>query len=261
MKNKNYLHIVMFLIAFIISRRLGLPVAAVFIIAYAVIINYPNILFSRGAKMYAANNMAAANKNFEKAYKFFYTEAKLKISYSFYLLLQGELQRAETIIKEIGSKPISDADKLNLQINDSILRWKKNDLNAAIEILEKLEKNTMVFQNLGFFKLLTGDYEGALVYNLEAYDYNASNPGIMDNLAQNYFYLGNYEKAKELYTEILSKNPRFSTPYYYYASILVDENSISEAIEVLERALKCNFSYISYIKKDVIEEKIEKLKL
>lgn len=140
--------------------------------------------------------------------------------------------------------------------------WKKNDLDKAIDILKKAyadNKNTIIYQNLGYFLILKGDYNVALEFNLEAFDYNSSNSGIIDNLAQTYYYLEDYDKAIELFDEVISKNPTFATPYYYYGLTLIKKGNKEKALEVLKRGLDCKFTSLSITSKEDLEAKIFEL--
>jgi len=139
----------------------------------------------------------------------------------------------------------------------------KNDLDMAIDILKKIfnNKNTIIYQNLGYFLILKGDYNEALEFNIEALDYNSSDLGIMDNLAQTYYYLEEINKAIELFDEIITKKPTFASPYYYYALALIEKNNKEKAIEVLKKGLKCNFNSLSIITKEDLEAKISELEM
>ena len=88
-----------------------------------------------------------------------------------------------------------------------------------IENLKNLHtqyEHTTVYETLGYFLILDKRYEEALEYNLLAYEYDQDNKVIMDNLAQSYYFTGNIEKAKEVYTKLLDEDPGIPEPYYYY---------------------------------------------
>ncbi len=44
---------------------------------------------------------------------------------------------------------------------------------------------------------LSGDYEKALAFNKEAYDYNSDDNIIVDNLADTYSLMGEYKEAEK----------------------------------------------------------------
>jgi len=259
MKNMKYFHIVAFLIALRLFSKFSPLIAIAFIFVYMLVIKYPTILYYIGNNRYSQSKFEDANKYFEKMNRCVYAPIKLRVSYAYFLLLQGKVDKSEVLIKTIIKRDMNEADKTNLNINYSLVMWKKNDLDKAIDILKKLyktSKNTIIYQNLGYFLILKGDYNAALEFNLEALDYNSSNSGIKDNLAQTYYYLGNYNKAIEIFSEVISEKPTFATPYYYYALTLIKKDNKEKAIEVLKKGLDCKFTPLSITTKEDIEAKI-----
>lgn len=264
MSKMKLLHGISLIITLTLFAEFSKITALIFILIYVAAINYPTILFYIGNHKFASNNMDGAKKYFLMVYKCPYSSAKLKISCCYFLLLQGELDEANQIVKELLGKNLSSCDKINLEIDYSLIAWKRNKIDKSIEILVNLYndyKTTVIYQNLGYFLILKGDYDKSLKFNLEAYEYNKSDSGILDNLALNYYNMGNYNRAIELYEKLMEKEPSFSTAYYYYALTLIEKNKIDEAIQNLKKALNCKFTYLSVIKKDDIQEKICELEV
>jgi len=262
LRNKKYIHIAVLLIIIFVFYRVNLLLLFAIISIYLIVLNYPTILFLMGSNKYSQKQVEKANKYFDRMDRCFYSPASRRISYVYILLLQGDVDKAEGVIKSILKKTLTDKEKLDLNLNYSLVMWKKNDLDKAIDILQKVHvntKSTVVYQNLGYFLLLRGDYKAALEFNLEALSYNTSNSGIMDNLAENYYYLGEYDKAIEIFDEVISKAPTFATPYYYCALTLIKQDNKEKALEVLRKGLECKFSSLSITNKDVLEAKILEL--
>ena len=67
-----------------------------------------------------------------------------------------------------------------------------------LEEIIKTYETTTVYGSLGYLLILKGNLENALQFNLKAYEYNPSDKIIQDNLGQNYYLLGQYEKAKDI---------------------------------------------------------------
>jgi tetratricopeptide (TPR) repeat protein len=263
MKRINILHGIAFIITLIIFLKFSIFAAIIFIIVYLTIINYPIILFYIGNHKLASDKIDEANKYFERACMCFYSPLKIKMSCCYFLLIQGELDKAEQIVESCLDKKLTDDDKLNLEINHSLITWKRNDLDKAIDILMNLYNNyktTIIYLNLGYFLILKGDYDKALKFNLEAYEYNTSDGGILDNLAQNYYCMGNHDRAIELYEKLMENTPSFPTAYYHYALALIKKNRFEEALNNLNKALDCKFTFLSVIKKEDIEEKISEVR-
>ncbi|MBU3191037.1 tetratricopeptide repeat protein [Clostridium bowmanii] len=263
MKNNKYFHIGAILITIIIFSRK--PIMAIsFMVFYIVAINYPTILYYIANNRYSQNKIEVANKYFERMNGCFYTPTKFRISYVYFLMLQGKLDNAERLIKSILKIEMNANDEIKLNLNYSILMFRRNDIDKAIDILMKIHsnnKNTIIYQNLGYFLILKGDYNKALEFNIEALDYNSSDAGIMDNLAQTYYYLEDYNKAIEIYDQVISKKPTFATPYYYYALTLIKQDNKLKAIEVLKKGLDCNFTSLSITTKEDIQAKILELEI
>ena len=94
---------------------------------------------------------------------------------------------------------------------------------------------------------LAGEYEKALEFNLEAYDYNSDDNIIVDNLAESYALTGDLKKAAEVYEELLSRDPepRFPEAYYGYGEVLIKLGEREKGLELIEKSLTKPFSFLS----------------
>ena len=260
MKPKNLLTIFVILIGigfFLFFKNKFL--AFLLIITFLIVYNLSFILLILGSIFYNKDHNKEAGKLFKNAYSLWNSSIQTKMSYANFLLREGYLKEAEKILKDIMNKKLTKIDELKIKATFSILLWKTNRLEEAIELLTLLQKeneNSLIYQNLGYFLILKGDYAKSLVYNLEAYEYNNTDIGIVDNLALNYYFMGNTTESMKLYETIIPMNPRFASAYYNYALVLLSENRSSEALENLKKALNCKFSFISIVKKEEIESKI-----
>lgn len=262
MNIKKYINIavaIFSLFVFLVGNKL---IALLFIILYVVYVNFATIIYYIGSNKYKQNKIDEAYKYFEIAYKIKGSSMKVKLYYTYFLLLRGDLDQSEKLLRELSRKKITYSDEISIKLNISIIMWKRNNIDEAVNILmELLEKykTTIIYQNLGYFLILKNDYDKALEINLEAYDYNSSNAGILDNLATTYYVKGEYEKSLKIYEELMPMKPSFPTAYYYYASTLIHLNKIDEALQNLKQALKCNFTFLSAISKEEIEAKITEI--
>jgi tetratricopeptide (TPR) repeat protein len=237
-----------------------LPIA---FIAYLVYKNIPILLFIKANKKNSAGKVDEAMKLYAKAYNFKHCKPSIKIMYTYVLIRNGEIDKAEKILDEVSKIKLTPKDEINIALNLSLIMWKKDDLQKAIELLEQLigkgYKNSTIYQNLGYYLILNGEYTKALDVNKEACEYNDSDSALLDNLGINYYFLEDYEKAAEIYSKILPKNPSFASAYYYYAKTLKAQGNLEEALVMLNKGLSCNFSYISAINKDCIENEIKSI--
>jgi len=262
MNIKKYTNIVIGILALVVFIAFSKLVAILFIIIYLVYINFATIVYYIGSNKYKRNQIDEAYNYFEKAYKIKGSSMKIKLYYIYYLLLRGDLDKSGKLLKQLSEKKLTSDDEISVKLNMSIVMWKKNNIDEAVDILMKLNekyKTTIIYQNLGYFMILQNDYDKALEMNLEAYDYNSSNAGILDNLATNYYMLGEYDKAVKIYEELMLEKPSFPSAYYYYAFTLLKFDKNEEALQNLNQALKCNFTFLSAISKEEIEAKITEI--
>jgi tetratricopeptide (TPR) repeat protein len=149
-----------------------------------------------------------------------------------------------------------------LKSNIALVQWKKGQLDDAVATLEEVFagfKNTAVYGSLGYLLILKGDLEKALEFNREAYDYNNQNAVIVDNLGQNYYLMGEYDSAGEVYEKLLAGKPDFPEPYYNYGLVLAATGCRERALELFRKALEQKFSFLSAITREEVEHAIRKL--
>ncbi|WP_405083589.1 tetratricopeptide repeat protein [Paenibacillus psychroresistens] len=121
------------------------------------------------------------------------------------------------------------------------------------EVFEQY-KNSLVYGNLGYFKLLNGDFESALAFNQEAYAYNGDDKTIVDNLAYNYYMLGQLEQAEEMFALLIPKSPKFADPHYFYALTLEKLGKLDEAAEQIQIAQSKDIAFITPIIRAEIDQ-------
>ncbi|MGH4050090.1 MAG: tetratricopeptide repeat protein [Clostridium sp.] len=262
MNIKKYTNIIVVILALVVFIAYNKVLAIAFIIGYVIYKNYATITYYIGSNKYKRNKIDEAYIYFEKAYKIKNSPMKIKLYYVYHLLLRGDLQEAEKLLKQLSSKKLTSDDEISIKLNLSIVMWKKNNIDEAVDILMPLYekyKTTIIYQNLGYFLILQKKYDVALAMNLEAYEYNTTNAGILDNLATNYYMLGEYDKSLKIYEELMLEKPSFPSAYYYYAFTLLKLNKNEEALQNLNQALKCDFTFLSAISKEEVEAKITEI--
>jgi tetratricopeptide (TPR) repeat protein len=257
-KYNSILTIIVFFLLFLVNKIIAL----FSILFYVVFKNIPNILFVLGNRKYSNHKTDEAFLWFERACKFNNCSPRIKRFYAYELLKQGKVEKAENLLSLLIESNVREEEKQEAKIILSLIIWKKNNLDKAVSLLENVYenyKNTVVYQNLGCFYILQGEYDKALQFNLEAYDYNDSDMSIIDNLAQTYYYKGDYDKALEFYEKLSHMTPSFVTYYYYYSLVLLKKNNYKEALEAMKKGLNCKFSFLSIINKEDIEKKIAEI--
>lgn len=184
------------------------------------------------------------------------------IHYGYMLMKKGELARAEQVFRSGLSKSERREDEMQIKINLATVGWLQGERAEAVELLDGIYakfKTTMVYGNLGYLKLLNGEAEQALAFNLEAYEYNSEDQTIRDNLAQTYYSLGRFEEAEEMYKLVMAKSPRFAEPYYYYALTLKQLGKPEEAREQSAASLERQPALIPAVTRSELEKLAEEL--
>lgn len=213
-----------------------------------------------GSRNYSLGKIEQALQWFSKAHYSCKAGIRTSVSYAYILLKNADLIKAEEILQKLLKDNPTDE---NVPYTKSILAlalWKKDDLDAATAMLEEVMetyKTTSVYGSLGYLLILKGDLEKALQFNLEAHEYNSTDKIILDNLGQNYYLLGMYDKAREIYEPLVEKAPTFPEPYYNYGLLLEKLGEPEAALEMMKKSLNCKFSYLSSISKEEVEAKIQ----
>lgn len=219
-------------------------------------------------------NLAFSKRNFDKAVNIYKkltskdgVNPAIIIKYAYVSVYLGDLDNCKKQLDKV------NVDGLNNDIlissykqTQALYIWKKGDINKAIEIFKDLHnqyRNTSIYETLGYLLVINNSLTEALEYNLEAYDYAKDNNVIIDNLAETYYFLKQYGKAKELYLKIIdpsnTNKPKFSEAYYYYGKILLREGKKEEAKKQFEIALTMRESFLSELKHKDIKEAIDNI--
>lgn len=208
--------------------------------------------------------MAYAKGNTEKAFKWFERASKIgdmnfanKLMHAYIVLRDGDFDRAYKMLTLISLEPINAQQRMKLKSTQALCDWKMGNIDSAIERYEEvIEKApaTSEYGSLGYLYLLKGDLDTALDFNLKAYDYNADDPVILDNLANTYLQRQEYEKAEEYYQKVFAMQPTFPDCYFAYGKYLVEKEEVEEGKKYLKRALDCNFSTFSTVaRKEILQ--------
>lgn len=231
----------------------------IFYIALFIFMQRSVFYYIKANRCYALKDINSSINWFEKAYKVKNCSVKVKSLYGFILLKDGQLDKAESVLKPLLDVKISSDEKIRVKSYWALILWKRGNIDEAISILEDIisgYKNTLIYSNLGYLLILKGDIDKALKVNLEAYEYNDADNVILDNLGYSYYLKGEYDKAKEIYEKLMPKQPKFPEAYYDYAQVLIMQGEKVQALDLLKKSLEFNISNLSILTKEKIEEKI-----
>jgi tetratricopeptide (TPR) repeat protein len=251
---------IVMIFAFKIHVLLGI-ILILFLVGYILYTSRSNFYAVRGSAYFAKDDLETALVYYKKAYECKSCPEKHQVGYAYLLLRSGDLELAERILQELLKSSNNRENLVQIQCNLATLYWLLGKKEQGLASLEKVfveYKNTLVYGNLGYFKILNGDLDDALKFNLEAYSYNSDDRTIIDNLALNYYLLGQTDQAEEMFQKLMTKPPKYAEPYYYYALTLKRQGKAEEALEQMKAALMKKLSFISpityeHIKKEVAQ--------
>lgn len=246
--------------AFLTNVLLGI-VVLIGVAIYYYFRRYTNLCMLMAMRAYGSGDINKGFRWFEKAAKRGMSVPQ-KITYAYYLLREGRVERAEDLLNAVLAFPQKGNLKYQAKSTHAILLLKTGRLIEAQEELEEIFenfRNSTVYGSLGYMYILNGDMKKAEEFNLEAYDYNKDDAVILDNMVQLYTKLGHYEKAYEYVGEIMAKNPTFVEAYYNAAIVCKELGKTEEARDYLEKALTLRVSFISAISHEDVQNLLNTL--
>lgn len=185
------------------------------------------------------------------------------LAYSVLLIRAGRFQEARELLVKIQKYPMNDDQRRQLMVNYASCAYKLGNIEKGIELLERMHQkgpSGMVYETLGYLYVEAGDFEKAVSFNLEAYEYDDEDAITLDNLGQAYYRLGNdKEKAKEYFEKALEVKPGQIDTLYFLAKYDAESGNKAAAKEKLEKALEGRFSPLNYATREKVEEALKAL--
>lgn len=234
------------------------------VLLIVIIIKRAAIVALLAKQKYAKGNYDGSLKVFHIADNIGNLGAGDKILYGYNCLRCGQTVMAKKVFSDayLITKPQS-ADRYRIMSLQALVDWKDGDVDSAVELLEEIYndgfKNTNLYQNLGIMYNLQGEYEKALAFNKEGYEYNSDDNIIVDNIADTYALMGELEESKKIYEDLVNRDPepRFPEAFYGYGEVLIKLGEKERGIEMIEKSLTKPFSFLSLRSKEEIEQMLE----
>ncbi|WP_079908771.1 lipopolysaccharide assembly protein LapB [Paenibacillus sp. 32352] len=211
----------------------------------------------RGSSAFAADQFEQALAWYRKAYNSKPCPENHQIGYAYMLMRTGESVQAEAVLQKLLGRTGNHEIKMQASCNLATAYWLQGKRDEAVKELEDVfeqYKNTLIYGNLGYFKLMHGDLRESLEFNLAAYEFNSDDKTILDNCALNYYMLGQMTEAEALFEKLMSKSPKRAEPYYYYALTLKKLGKNEEAAEQMKQALSKDLSFLTTVTRSEIAE-------
>lgn len=217
----------------------------------------------KASAMISKGDSAGAMKLYEEAVNEGLKEMNALLAYSVLLIRAGEYQKARELLVKIQKYPMTEENRRQLMVNYASCAYKLGNIEKGIELLERVHQKApsgMVYQTLGYLYVEAGNYEKAISFNLEAYEYDDEDAITLDNLGQAYYRLGNdKEKAKEYFEKALEVKPGQIDTLYFLAQYDIEAGDKAAAKAKLEKALEGRFSPLNYASRDKVEEALRSL--
>lgn len=243
---------------------IGIPFL-LFYIAYRLFKCKASILAFKGNKEFTKHNFQKSLAYYESALNAFNCGNHIKLRYAYIALYCGEIKRCKDILDIIPTNQLPKELYNSYKITEALYIWKCGDLRKAIDICKDVHNDfnhTLVYETLGYLLIISKRYNEALEYNKKAYEYDSNSLIILDNLAESYYYIGDFEKSKELYENLINKKEdtiSFPEPYYYYGIILNKLGNKSSAKKYIEKSLTKKEYFLSNLTHKKIKQTLSTL--
>ena len=223
-----------FLLKINIWVKIGIDVLLILLFLY---IRRGYIFFYRGAVSMNKGPQDKIWPNFEKALKAGVDiERQLMIGSAF--VQRGDAARGLEILEKVIANPKAGDSAKTATVTSSMGYWRLGDMDKAIKVLEELQatgyRDDNLSVNLESYLLEKKDLEGAKKAIDTGRPEKTETNGLMDNRGWYYIQKGEWDKAKEVYDELIDdRNAKFPEAYLHGAQVSIHENDIEQAIDRL----------------------------
>ncbi|MFA5341383.1 MAG: tetratricopeptide repeat protein [Clostridia bacterium] len=271
-KNKNkklLINIVLFaafplicLIFALIGKWIIFGIVLAIYMAIFVYIKFENILLIQTGYFDKKGEFQKALKPAYKAYKMKHSTVETANIFIYMLLKAGKFEKAFEITNEARERYMNEDQYIAFSSNEALALWKLGRINESIALFEKIAEkfeSTNIYVSFGTVLTCSNDLNKALEINKKAYQYNSNSKGIKDNLAYTYFLIGDSDRAKRMYDELLDEPVNFPEAYYNAALVANSQGQYEEAVRLFKQALSKQFNGLTAVTKEEISTKIDYL--
>jgi len=254
--------IIPLVIIFLAFTWLGTAGGIILAVLYLLVMNLPLIISTMGSAAYRKGDYDKALRLLKASLKLSPKSHGLRGSYAWLLLKLGRTEEAGAEIDQAITDAEREDQRYPLYVTKALVLWKKGELDEAISLMEKVivnYKNTNAYGTLGFLYIEKGDLDKALSFNLEAYEYNSTGPVILDNLGYTRMLRGEYEEAREIYRQLMKLGPNFPEAFHNYAKVLAHFGEWEQALYMCRTALTFRFWHTSTVTREQVENTLKEL--
>lgn len=249
-------------IFFLAFTWIGTTGGIILAVLYLLAMNLPVIFNLIGTQAYRKGDYDKSIRMMKAALKLSPKSYSIRGSLAWLLLKLGRIEEADAEIEKAISDAEKEEYRYPLYLTKALILWKKGGLDEAISLMEKVienYKNTNVYGTLGFLYIEKGDLDKALSFNLEAYEYNNTGPVILDNLGYTRLLRGEYEEAREIYQQLIKLGPNFPDAFYNYARVLAHFGELEQALYMCRTALTFKFWHTTTVTREQVENTLKEL--
>ena len=214
------------------------------------------LYFYRAAVAYKKDDEQKIWSNFERALKAG-VDFDRKVQIGSLYIQRGDAKRGIEVLESVMNSPKAGPFASKAAIICSMGYWRQGEKDKAIKTLEDLSESGIRDDNLSInletYYLETGNLKAAKKAISDGRRNNTENNGLMDNRGWYDIRIGHWQKAKELYDELINdRNAKFPEAYLHGAQVSIHYGDIEEAVDRLGWSLSKSFSKTCMLSKDYI---------
>ena len=211
-----------------------------------------------GAAYYkhARGDFETAKRMYESAIKKGMNKPERMGPYGVLLMREGEFEKAIEMFGKIIMMRPKPLIRIKTRINRAIAFTKTGryeEAKVALEDIHEKYRSRQVYEALGYLYVITDD-EKAEKYNLEAYDYDAENYVILDNLCQYYLQKKDYEKARIYGEKAYEIDGNKVDNLYHLALIEAHAKNTEKAVDYCEKMMEAPLTALNDINHETLLE-------
>lgn len=216
------------------------------------------IFFYRGAVAMNKGPEERVWPNFEKALKAG-VDVERQVMIGSAYVQRGDAARGVEILEKVMSNPKAGDFAKTATVTCSMAYWRLGNMDKAVEVLEELQatgyRDDNLSVNLESYLLEMKDLKKAKKAMDKDRPDNTETNGLMDNRGWYYIQKGEWDKAKEVYDELIDdRNAKFPEAYLHGAQVCIHENDIQQAIDRLGWGVSKKFFGTCMFTKEYMEK-------
>ena len=214
------------------------------------------IFFYRAAVAYKKGDEERVWKNFEKALRAG-VDFERKVSIGSVYVQSGDAKRGVEILEAIMTNPKAGHYRNSASVICSMGYWRLGNKQEAIKLLADLRESGYRDDNLAInletYNHEIGDLKAAKKAITEGRKNNTENNGLLDNRGWYYIQMGFWQKAQEVYDELIDdRNAKFPEAYLHGAQVSIHYEDYEQAIDRLGWSSSKQFSKTCMVTKEYI---------